>query len=401
MPGPLSCFFFGDAKKKSMDLWSNSLSFDINQIPSPCYLLEETKLISNLETLKRVQDESGCTIILALKGFAMWSVFDLVKQYLPGCTASSLWELKLSHEKFNGENHIYSAAYREDEFDEITQLADHLVFNSVAQWQKFGHQARGAGVSCGIRVNPGISEVATDLYNPCFSGSRLGVRPEHLAGIDFTGIEGLHAHALCENLADSSVALIDAFEAKFAPYIPELKWVNFGGGHLMTHKDYDCDKLTERIKAFREKWKVKVYLEPGGAIAWRTGTLITSVLDIVPTDQLPVAILDISATAHMPDVLEMPYRPAITGAGEASEKAHTYRLGGTSCLAGDVIGDYSFDAPLEIGSRLIFEDMIHYTMVKTTMFNGVRHPDIGIWHTDNSFERVRHFTYEDFRDRLS
>ncbi|OIO68943.1 MAG: carboxynorspermidine decarboxylase [Zetaproteobacteria bacterium CG_4_9_14_3_um_filter_49_83] len=377
------------------------MSFDMSQIPSPCYLLEEEKLIGNLKILKRVQDESGCTIILALKGFSMWSVFPLLKPYLPGCTASSLWELQLAAEKFGGENHIYSAAYRDDEFDEIIAMADHLVFNSVAQWQKFGLKARGAAVSCGLRVNPGISEVATDLYNPCFSGSRLGVRPQHLAGMDFTGIEGLHAHALCENLADSSVALIDAFEEKFAAYISELKWVNFGGGHLMTHKDYDLDKLIERIRRFREKWKVKVYLEPGGAIAWRTGSLVTSVLDIVPTDGLPVAILDISATAHMPDVLEMPYRPAIIGGGEANMQAHTYKLGGTSCLAGDVIGDYSFDAPLEAGSRLIFEDMIHYTMVKTTMFNGVRHPDIGIWHTDGSFELVRRFTYEDFRNRLS
>ncbi|MDT8375345.1 MAG: carboxynorspermidine decarboxylase [Mariprofundaceae bacterium] len=377
------------------------MSVDLSQIPSPCYLLEEEKLIGNLEILKRVQQESGCTIILALKGFAMWSVFPLVKQYLSGCTASSLYELELSDREFGGENHIYSAAYREDEFDEITGLADHLIFNSVAQWQKFGRTAMRAGVSCGLRVNPGISEVKTDLYNPCFAGSRLGIRPEHLMGADMRGIEGLHAHALCENLADSSVTLIDAFEEKFAAWIPELKWVNFGGGHLMTHKDYDTGKLIERIRAFREKWKVKVYLEPGGAVAWRTGSLVASVLDIVPTDGLPVAILDISATAHMPDVLEMPYRPAITGSGEADEKAHTYRLGGTSCLAGDVIGDYSFDAPLQTGTRLVFEDMIHYTMVKTTMFNGVRHPDIGIWHADSRFELVRHFSYEDFRDRLS
>ncbi|MCF7820807.1 MAG: carboxynorspermidine decarboxylase [Mariprofundaceae bacterium] len=377
------------------------MSFDINQIPSPCYLLEEEKLIRNLEVLKRVQEESGCTIILALKGFAMWSVFPLVKQYLSGCTASSLYELKLSHEKFGGENHIYSAAYREDEFDEIVSIADHLVFNSVAQWQKFGRTARGAGVSCGLRVNPGISEVKTDLYNPCAAGSRLGILPEHLMATPMQGVDGLHAHALCENLADSSVTLIDAFEEKFAAWIPELKWVNFGGGHLMTHKDYDTDKLIERIRRFREKWKVKVYLEPGGAIAWQTGLLIASVLDIVPTDDLPVAILDISATAHMPDVLEMPYRPAVSNADEAGKKAHTYRLGGTSCLAGDIIGDYSFDTPLEVGSRLIFEDMIHYTMVKTTMFNGVRHPDIGIWHTDRSFELIRRFSYEDFRNRLS
>ena len=377
------------------------MSFDLNQIPSPCYLLEEERLIANLELLKRVQEESGCKIILALKGFSMWSTFDLARQYLPGCTASSLYELKLSDDKFGGESHIYSAAYRDDEFDEVCSLAGHIVFNSVNQWHRFSKQAIKAGVSCGLRVNPGISEVDTDLYNPCFTGSRLGVRPEHLKGAKLSGIEGLHAHALCENLADSSVALIDAFEEKFAEYIPWLKWVNFGGGHLMTHAGYDVDKLIARIKAFRERWKVKVYLEPGGAIAWRTGPLITSVLDIVPTDGLDVAILDISATAHMPDVLEMPYRPTITDGGEADEKKHTYRLGGTSCLAGDVIGDYSFDAPLEIGSRLAFEDMIHYTMVKTTMFNGVRHPDIGIWHSDDSFELVRRFTYEDFRDRLS
>jgi len=377
------------------------MSIDISRIPSPCYVLEEEKLVANLELLGRVQTESGCKIILALKGYSMWSTFDLIRQYLPGCTASSLYELKLSDEQFGGENHIYSAAFRDDEFDEICTMAGHLVFNSVNQWQRFGAKAIAAGVSCGIRVNPGIAEVETDLYNPCFSGSRLGVRPEHLQGADLTGIEGLHAHALCENLHESSIRLIDAFEAKFADYIPALKWVNFGGGHLMTHKDYDTDKLIDRIKAFKTKWNVEVYLEPGGAIGWQTGPLVASVLDIVPTDSLPVAILDISATAHMPDVLEMPYRPTITGAGEADEKPHTYRLGGTSCLAGDVIGDYAFDAPITIGSRLVFEDMIHYTMVKTTMFNGVRHPDIGIWHTDDSFELVRRFSYEDFRDRLS
>ncbi|HXH64854.1 MAG TPA: carboxynorspermidine decarboxylase, partial [Mariprofundaceae bacterium] len=304
----------------------------IRTCPSPAYVLEEAKLRANLELMRRVQKESGCTIILALKGFAMWSAFPLIRQYLPGCTASSLYELKLSHEEFGGESHIYSAAYREDEFDEILSMAGHVVFNSVAQWQTFGPKALAAGRSCGIRVNPGISEVATDLYNPCFTGSRLGVRPEHLEGADLTGLEGLHAHALCENLAASSVRLIDAFEYHFAQYIPGLQWVNFGGGHLMTKEGYDVDLLIGRIKAFRDRWGVDVYLEPGGAVAWRTGPLVASVLDVVPTDQLPVAILDISATAHMPDVLEMPYRPAITGSGEAGEKAHTYRLGGTSCL---------------------------------------------------------------------
>jgi len=377
------------------------MGFDLTKVPSPCYLLEEEKLITNLELLKRVQEESGARVILALKGYAMWSTFKLINKYLPGCTASSLYELKLADEKFSRENHIYSAAYREDEFDEICSLAGHIIFNSVTQWQQLGKKAIAAGVSCGLRVNPCIAEVETDLYNPCYSGSRLGVRPEHLQGKDLSGIEGLHVHALCENMAESSIALINAFEEKFSDLIPGLQWVNFGGGHLMTHKKYHVDKLITRIKAFNKRWGKQVYLEPGGAIGWRTGVLAASVLDIVPTDGLDVAILDISATAHMPDVLEMPYRPAITGAGKPDEKLHTYRLGGTSCLAGDIIGDYAFDEPLVAGSRLIFEDMMHYTMVKTTMFNGVRHPDIGIWHSDNTFELVRRFSYEDFRDRLS
>lgn len=374
---------------------------NINAIPSPAYVLEEAKLIHNLKLLERVQEEADCTIILALKGFSMWSVFDIVNQYLPGCTASSLYELQLSAETFGGENHIYAAAFRDDEFDEIARLADHVVFNSVAQKEQYLARALANGVSCGLRVNPCIAEVTTDLYNPCFVGSRLGIRPEFLSLRDLDGVEGLHMHALCENLAASSITLIDAFEDKFAAYIPKLKWVNFGGGHLITHADYDVDALIHRVQAFRKKWGVKVYFEPGGAIAWRTGVLRTSVLDILPTDALPVAILDISATAHMPDVLEMPYRPSITGAGATGEKHHLYRLGGTSCLAGDVIGDYSFDQPLQIGDSLLFEDMMHYTMVKTTMFNGVRHPDIGIWHADNNFELIRSFSYHDFKHRLS
>lgn len=369
--------------------------------PSPAYVLEEAKLKANLELMRRVQQEAGCTIILALKGFAMWSAFPLIRQYLPGCTASSLYELRLSHEEFKGDSHIYSVAYREDEFDEILSMAGHVVFNSEHQWQKFGPKAMAAGKSCGIRVNPGINEVTTDLYNPCYSGSRLGVRPEHLSSEDLTGLEGLHMHALCENLAASSVKLIDAFEQKFAAYIPALKWVNFGGGHLMTKEGYDVELLIDRIKAFRQRWGVDVYLEPGGAVAWRTGPLVASVLDVVLTDRMTVAILDISATAHMPDVLEMPYRPAVTGAGEPGEKNHTYRLGGVSCLAGDIIGDYSFDRPLRVGSRVVFEDMIHYTMVKTTMFNGVRHPDIAILRENGELDVIRRFTYGDFKNRLS
>jgi len=364
-------------------------------------VVDEAALKTNLATLVRVQQEADCRIILALKGFAMWSVFPLVRHYLAGCTASSLWELTLASDTFGGELHIYSTAYRADEFDAIAEQADHLVFNSLAQWQRFGAQARQAGASCGLRVNPGVTEVATALYNPCAPGSRFGVRAADLVQADLSGLEGLHFHALCENMHDASIRLINAFESQFGDIIPQLQWVNFGGGHLMTHADYDVDALIARVRRFRERWSVQVYLEPGGAVAWRTGVLIASVLDVVATDGLPVAILDISATAHMPDVLEMPYRPSITDAAEVGVLPHSYRLGGISCLAGDVMGDYSFTQPLTIGSRLVFEDMIHYTMVKTTMFNGVRHPDMGIWRDTHGFELLRRFTYDDFKQRLS
>jgi len=373
----------------------------IRTIPSPAYVLEEEKLLANLAVLDRVQREAGVKIILALKGFAMWGVFDRIREVLPGATASSLWELKLADEEFGGEKHIYAPAYREDEFDEIARLADHVVFNSLNQWKRFGQTAIKAGCSCGLRVNPGIREVETDIYNPCGPGSRLGMRPEQLEGADLAGIEGLHAHALCENLHDSSIRLIDAFERRFGRWIPCLKWVNLGGGHLMTHADYNVDALIARLRAFRKRWGVDVYLEPGGAVAWQAGVLVASVLDVVETDALPVAVLDVSATCHMPDVLEMPYRPDILGAGKPGEKPHAYRLGGPSCLAGDVIGDYAFDAPLAPGDRLAFEDMAHYTMVKTTMFNGVRHPDIGLWTKDGNYRLLRRFGYEDFKSRLS
>lgn len=373
----------------------------VSRAPSPAYVLEEAKLRANLEIMRRVQQESGCTILLALKGFAMWAVFPLIRPFLPGCSASSLNEARLAHEEFGGELHVYAPAYRKDEFGDIAHFADHIVFNSLDQWRRFGKPAAMAGCSCGLRVNPGIHEAKTALYDPCAKGSRLGMLPAHLPQRLPDGIEGLHVHALCENLHGSSLRLIDAFETKFAGYIPGLKWINLGGGHLLTHADYDVDKLIDRIRAFRERWGVRIYLELGGAIAWRTGVLVATVLDIVETDGLPVAILDVSATAHMPDVLEMPYRPDITGAGLPREKTHTYRLGGLSCLAGDVIGDYSFAVPLKTGDRLAFEDMMHYTMVKTTMFNGVAHPDIAILRPSGALDVVRRFSYADFRNRLS
>jgi len=368
---------------------------------TPAYVLDEQKLLANLALLDRVQREAGVHIILALKGFAMWSVFDRIRRFLPGSTASSLWELKLAAETFGGERHIYAPAYRADEFEEICRLADHIVFNSPAQLARFQQQARAADCSIGLRVNPGVHEVETEIYNPCRRGSRLGTRPEQLAEISLAQVDGFHVHALCENLHDASIRLIDAFEQRFADWLPHLRWVNLGGGHLITHEAYDSDALIERLAAFRQRWGLTVYLEPGGAIAWQAGVLVASVLDIVETDALPVAILDVSATCHMPDVLEMPYRPDIIGAARPGEKPYSYCLGGPSCLAGDIIGDYAFDQPLKPGDRLVFEDMAHYTMVKTTMFNGVRHPDIGLLRTDGSYELIRRFDYEDFKSRLS
>ncbi len=373
----------------------------IDDVPSPSFVLEEDKLRANLELMARVQAESGAKIILALKGFAQWSAFGLIGKYLPGATASSLYELRLAAEEFGGENHIYSAGFRDDEFDEIATLADHLVFNSVGQLDRFGDIARSAGVSVGLRVNPGVSEVEFELYNPCRAGSRLGTRPEFIDDDVFGRIDGIHTHALCENDADSTLRLMAALEQHFGHVLPAMKWVNLGGGHLMTRPGYDLDALIRGLREFRERWDVELYLEPGSAVALNTGVLVATVLDIVPTELDPVCILDISATAHMPDVLEQPYRPEVMGGHLPGVAEHTYRLGGGSCLAGDAIGEYSFDRPVRIGDRLVFEDQMHYTMVKTTMFNGVRHPSIASVDGDGRIDIVRTFTYEDFRDRLS
>ncbi len=373
----------------------------MHDVPSPAFVLEENKLRQNLELMARVQHESGAKIILALKGFAQWSVFPLVRQFLPGATASSLFELRLSAEKFARENHIYSAGYRADEFDEIAGLADHLVFNSVGQLDRFGDAARLAGASVGLRVNPGIAEVEFELYNPCRAGSRLGTRPEFIDNEVFDRIDGIHAHALCESDVDATLRLMAALEAQFGHVLSKMRWVNLGGGHLMTRPGYDIDALIEGLRAFRERWDVELYLEPGSAVALNTGVLVATVLDIVDTELNPVAILDISATAHMPDVLEQPYRPEVVGGSLPDVGEHTYRLGGGSCLAGDAIGEYSFASPLEIGDRLVFEDQMHYTMVKTTMFNGMNHPSIVVQRESGELDVVRTFTYEDFRDRLS
>ena len=377
-------------------------AIDFSKIPSPCFLLDEARLRRNLEVLEYVQKESGAKIILAFKGFSMWSAFDLVRQYLPGATASSLNEAKLARHEFKGEVHTYLPAYSDAEFPEVLELSDHLVFNSFSQWESFKPQVQASSrhVSCGIRINPEYAEVETDMYNPTMPFSRLGVTKKEFREDLMDGLEGLHFHSLCEKNSDTLEHTLEVIEENFAEALRQVKWVNFGGGHLMTRSDYDIPRLIKVIKAFRERWNVDVILEPGSAIAWQTGWLVSTVLDIMHNEK-DIALLDISASAHMPDTLEMPYRPNILHADYPGKKAHTYLLGGTTCLSGDVIGEYSFDKRLEVGSTVVFDDMIHYTMVKTTTFNGVKHPSIGMLREDGKFELIKEFSYEDFKGRLS
>ncbi|AKH21267.1 carboxynorspermidine decarboxylase [Sedimenticola thiotaurini] len=376
------------------------MTLDIARIPTPCYVLEEEKLRANLALMDRVQRESGGKIILALKGYAMWSTFPIIREVLHGCTASSLNEARLAAEEFGREVHVYAPAYSEAEFPEILKLAHHVTFNSFSQWRRFGPQALAAGVSCAIRVNPQVAEVAVDMYNPCGSTSRLGVTPEEFHPEALEGIEGLHFHALCECGAESLERTLAAFEQRFGEWIPQMKWINFGGGHLMTRQGYDVELLIRLVRDFRQRYGVEVYLEPGGAVGWQTGPLVASVLDIVHNN-MDIAILDTSAAAHMPDVLEMPYRPNVRGAGEAGSTPYTYRLGGNTCLAGDVIGDYAFRQPLQVGDKIVLEDMIHYTFVKNTTFNGVNLPSLAIWTTDDQLRMIRTFGYQEFKNRLS
>ncbi|MCH8493835.1 MAG: carboxynorspermidine decarboxylase [Idiomarina sp.] len=370
------------------------------KIPSPCFVLEEQKLINNLELMQRVQNESGASIILALKGFSMWSVFPIVKQYLKGCTASSAWEAQLAADTFGSEVHAYSPAYKDYDMDVLVQHCNHISFNSLTQWQRYRKQVAAHGISVGLRINPEHREAETELYDPSAPGSRLGIPAAQLEGVDLTGIEGFHVHNLCECDSFALERTLAAVEERFAKWLPQMKWLNLGGGHLMTRKGYDVDHLIAQLKRLRETYDLEIILEPGSAVAWQTGPLVSEVVDIVENNG-QIAILDISATGHMPDVLEMPYRPAITGADLPGVQAHTYKLGGNSCLAGDVIGEYSFANELQPGDRIIFEDMMHYTMVKTTFFNGVEHPSIGILRSNGEFDLVRQFNYADFKGRLS
>lgn len=389
---------YGGRKSRMQDL-----AFDPRALETPYYIVDIGRLRQNLAILADVQRRSGCKILLALKGFAMWSVFPVVREYLMGTTASSVYEARLGREEMGGEVHAYAPAYSDQDMRELVEIADHIVFNSLNQWRRHRDTVAAAPrkIECALRVNPEHSETEYPLYDPCAPGSRLGVRRAQLEGEDLSGLSGLHFHTLCQKGADALQRTVAAVERKFGDLIPQFQWVNFGGGHHISRPDYDVDLLVRVVTDFQNKWQRPVYLEPGEAIALDTGWLVSEVQDIIEGPQ-PIAILDTSATAHMPDVLEAPYRPEIVEAGTPGEKSHTYRLGGLTCLAGDVIGDYSFDRPLQVGDRLVFEDMAHYTMVKNTMFNGVRLPSIVTVDPASGETRVvRKFGYEDYKSRLS
>lgn len=374
----------------------------INQIKTPAYVCEEAKLRANLQLLKRVKDESGAKILVALKGFALSGVMDIVSGYLDGATCSGLYEAKFAHEFVRGEVHTYSPAFKDEDFGEILQISNHVVFNSFAQWAKFRSAALAKGVTCGLRVNPEFSVSPTDAYNPCGRFSRLGITRKNFRADELEGITGLHFHALCEESAESLQVVLEAFEEKFGEFIPRMKWINFGGGHHITREGYNVELLIELIKNFRAKYGVEVYLEPGEAVGWQTGFLVASVLDIVENEK-KIAILDTSAEAHMPDTVLMPYRPAVRGESKAGK--FSYLFGGNTCLAGDIIGqdagsaEYKFERELAVGERVVFEDQIHYTIVKNTTFNGIKLPDLLLLRQDGRIEILREFGYEEYRNR--
>lgn len=369
--------------------------------PSPAYVVDLGRLRHNLSILDQVQQASCAKILMALKAFAMWSTFPLIRQTLQGVCASSPWEARLGREEFGGQVHSFAAAFKESDVTELLSISDHLVFNSFNQLERFRPQWEQSGVSIGLRVNPEHSEGHTAIYDPCAPNSRLGIPLAAFEGQSLAGVEGLHFHTLCEQLFEPLQRTAQVFEQKFGRYLSGMKWLNLGGGHHITREGYDIDGLVELIRYFKGKYGVEVYLEPGEAVVIGTGLLVAEVLDVIDNG-MRIAILDVSATCHMPDVLEMPYRPVITGGFDPGEKPYSYRLGGPSCLAGDVIGDWSFEQPLQPGDRLVFEDMSHYTMVKTTTFNGIQHPSLCTYEPQTGeLKVVRSFGYSDFRSRLS
>ena len=378
------------------------MDIDISTLPTPSYLVDQQLLIKNLELLSSVKERTGCKILLAQKAFSMFSVYPLIAKYLDGVTSSGVMEARLGYEEMGKEVHTYAPAFADHEMDDVIRYSDHIVFNSFHQWNKFKDKVKNSGkqIECGLRLNPKYSEIDTDIYNPCFTGSRLGITPEQFQPDQLDGIDGLHFHTMCEQNSDTLERTLKVVDDTFGSYIKQMKWLNFGGGHHITRSDYDIDTLIRCIQFAQDTYGVQVYLEPGEAVALNTGYLVSTVLDTIENG-MHLAILDTSAACHMPDVLEMPYRPHIIGAGLPNEKMYTYRLGGPTCLAGDIIGDYSFDAPLKEGDKLIFCDMAHYTMVKNNTFNGMNLPSIALYSQENGLQIIKQFGYEDFKSRLS
>ena len=378
------------------------MDIDISTLPTPSYLVDQQLLIKNLELLSSVKERTGCKILLAQKAFSMFSVYPLIAKYLDGVTSSGVMEARLGYEEMGKEVHTYAPAFADHEMDDVIRYSDHIVFNSFHQWNKFKDKVKNSGkqIECGLRLNPKYSEIDTDIYNPCFTGSRLGITPEQFQPDQLDGIDGLHFHTMCEQNSDTLERTLKVVDDTFGSYIKQMKWLNFGGGHHITRSDYDIETLIRCIQFAQDTYGVQVYLEPGEAVALNTGYLVSTVLDTIDNG-MHLAILDTSAACHMPDVLEMPYRPQIIGAGLPNEKTYTYRLGGPTCLAGDIIGDYSFDAPLKEGDKLIFCDMAHYTMVKNNTFNGMNLPSIALYSQENGLQIIKQFGYEDFKSRLS
>ena len=385
---------------------------DINKIPSPCYVMEEALLRKNLGLIKNVAEEANVEIILAFKSFAMWKSFPIFREYIKYTTASSLYEAKLAYNEFGSKAHTYSPAYTENEFEEIMKCSSHITFNSFGQFNRFYPfiLKNDDKISCGIRINPEYSEVEVDLYNPCAPGTRFGVTYDLLPDVLPNGIEGFHCHCHCESSSYELENTLKHIEEKFSKWFSQIKWLNLGGGHLMTRKDYDVNHLINLLRGLKSRYpNLEIILEPGSAFTWQTGVLVSEVVDVVESKGIKTAILNVSFTCHMPDCLEMPYHPTVKGATTLADyvpiasdnKRYIYRLGGNSCLSGDYMGSWEFDHELQIGDKIVFEDMIHYTMVKTNMFNGINHPSIAICHTDNSLEIYKQFSYEDYRDRMA
>ena len=381
----------------------NKFDYNTTEIPSPCYVVEEELLHRNLKLIKSVSERSGAEIIMAFKAFAIWKLFDITRQYIPHSTASSLSEARLAFEKLGSKAHTFAPVYKNSEIESIAQCSSHITFNSLAQYERHKSVAEKYGISCGVRINPEYSDVETDLYNPCAPGSRFGIIRDQLPEILPEGIEGLHFHTLCESTSYDLENTLKVVEERFAPWLAQVKWINMGGGHLMTRKDYDTEHLIQLIQGFKQRHPhLHVILEPGSAHVWRTGVLVSEIQDIVENHGIRTAIVDVSFACHMPDCLEMPYQPKIIGAQiiDKEDSQFSYRMGGNSCLSGDFVGSWQFDHELQIGERIVFEDMNHYTNVKTNMFNGITHPSVALRRLDGTIEILRTYTFEDYLHRM-